>query len=335
MKKPSWISKLEPYAKSGPWKSFFYTITTFIPYFAILSVMFILQVKGYPYWLILLLALAATGFFTRIFIILHDCCHGSFVKTSRKNNILGHISGFFTFTPFFDWQKNHAIHHATVANLDKRGIGDVWTMTFDEYKDASVAKRRFYRFFRNPFFLFVLAPVFLFVVMYRLPQKSTGKKGVFSILITNIVLAGFIIAAYFTVGIKNYIAVQLPIAVLGTSTGMWLFYVQHQFKNVYWAHKEDWDINKAAMNGSSFYKLPWPLPWFSGNIGYHNIHHLKPRIPSYNLKKCYDEIPELHYIIPITLLSGFKSMRLHVWDEETKKLISFRDANKKVKSENK
>jgi omega-6 fatty acid desaturase (delta-12 desaturase) len=233
-------------------------------------------------------------------------------------------------TPFFDWQRNHGIHHANVANLDKRGNGDVWTMTLNEYRSAKFRDRLRYRFFRNPFFLFGIAPPLLFFILYRFPRKSTRRKDYFSIILTNIALALIIVAAYYTVGIKNYFAVQLPILLISTPIGVWLFYIQHQFENVYWDHSDGWDLINAAINGSSFYNLPGPLRWFTGNIGYHNIHHLKPRIPCYNLKRCYDNVPDLHYIVPITLSASFKSLHLHLWDEDTKKLISFKEADKKL-----
>ncbi|TAL36725.1 MAG: fatty acid desaturase [Spirochaetes bacterium] len=330
MKRPDWFDKLQPYAYADISRSLLYICTSVVPYLAMLALMYFVLDAGYPYWTVLLMAVLATGFYIRTFMILHDCSHMSFMKSKYACFILGHVCGVFTFTPFFDWQRNHGIHHANVSNLDKRGIGDVWTMTLAEYRVSAPRYRLLYRFFRNPWFLFVIAPIFLFFIMYRFPQKSTRRKDYFSIAFTNVVLAAIMIASYFTIGIGTYFAIQMPILVLATSTGMWLFFIQHQFREVYWAHQGEWDLISAAMNGSSFYNLPAVLRWFSGNIGYHNIHHAKPRIPCYRLKKCYDEVPDLHYTIPITLFRSFRSLRYHLWDEATGTLLSFGEAREKI-----
>jgi acyl-lipid omega-6 desaturase (Delta-12 desaturase) len=329
MKRPDWFEKLQPYAEPDAFKSSVYVLTSIVPYLFLLIIMFILLNRGYPYRIVLLLSIPAIGFYVRTFMILHDCSHSSFVKSKILSFFLGHFCGVLTMTPFFDWQRNHGIHHASVSNLDKRGTGDVWTMTLEEYCMSNLLVKMQYRFFRNPFFLFGIAPTLLFCVMYRFPQKSTRRKDYFSIVITDLILAMIVITAYKTIGLEKYLAVQLPITVVATSIGMWLFYIQHQFETVYWAHTDKWDLVDAAMNGSSFYKLPEILRWFSGNIGFHNIHHLKPRIPCYNLKTSYDNLPDLHYTIPITLVSGFRSMRLHLWDEESLKLIRFKEAVEK------
>ncbi|MFH0975968.1 MAG: fatty acid desaturase [Spirochaetota bacterium] len=332
MNRPEWFDKLKPYANHDIRRAVFYILTSFVPYLAIVAIMFLMLMRGYPYWIILVVSIFAVGFYVRTFIIFHDCSHTSFINSKKICTILGLFCGVLTFTPFFDWQRNHGIHHATVSNLDKRGTGDVWTMTLDEYKASNFRVRLSYRLFRNPIFLFIIAPVFLFVIVYRFPQKSTRKKDYFSIIFTDIILVFIVITMHYTVGIKNYIAVQLPVIFIATSVGVWLFYIQHQFEDVYWAHGEKWDLISAALKGASFYNLPGALSWFTGNIGYHNLHHMNPRIPCYNLRRCYNEISELHYKPPITLKTGFKSLRLHLWDEETGRLISFKDAHRKMKS---
>ncbi len=326
MKRPEWFDKLKPHAGSDNASALYYISTSVIPYLSLLVVMFLVLRRGYPYWTVLILSVFAAGFYVRSFMIFHDCAHGSFMKSKRISFFLGHLCGVLTFTPFFDWQRKHGIHHATVSNLDKRGTGDVWTMTLDEYRSSHLIRRLLYRLFRNPVFLFLIAPVFLFVVLYRFPHKSKRKQDYFSVAITDVMLLLIVIAAHFTVGINNYIAVQLPVVFMATSAGVWLFYTQHQFEGTYWARGKDWDRIRAAIQGASFYDLPGPLRWMTGNIGYHNLHHINPRIPCYHLKKCYDEITELHDKVPLTLKTGFRSLRLNLWDEGSGKLISFSEA---------
>jgi acyl-lipid omega-6 desaturase (Delta-12 desaturase) len=330
LKRPEWFDKLSPYAAPDSSRSIFFLLTSVPPYLVLFSLMLYLRVKGFPYWMVLILAVPASSFYIRTFIILHDCSHLSFIGSKKFCNILGHVCGLLTLTPFFDWQRNHGHHHANVGNLDKRGIGDIWTMTFEEYRTANLRAQLQYRLFRNPYFLFLIAPPVLFAVLYRFPQKSTRRKDYFSIAFTDVVLALLVWVAFYTVGIKNFLAVQLPILLISTPIGMWLFYVQHQFENVYWAHEEKWDLISASIKGASFYKLPGLLRWVTGNIGYHNLHHLKPRIPCYNLKECYDAVSELHYIQPFSVASSFRALPLALWHEEMQKLISFKAADRLI-----
>jgi len=323
MEEREWLSLIKHYEGADNKKSNLQLLVTFTSYFAIIAAMFALVIMDYPYWTVLLLSLPAAGFQVRIFIFLHDCSHNSYYKSSRACSITGTICGIITFTPFYDWQRSHGIHHASVSNLDKRGTGDIWTMTVDEYRKASTWVKIQYRIFRNPVFLFGIAPVFLFLIIYRLPHKGMRKKDLISIIFTNVMLALIITAAYFTVGITAYIKVFLPVITLATIFGMWLFFIQHQFKKVYWSHSGDWTPVKAAMEGSSFYRLPAVLRWFSGSIGYHHIHHLKPRVPNYRLRQCYNDIPELQKIIPVTLFAGFRSLFLYLWDEKTGEMVNY------------
>ena len=321
------MSRLRPYEGAVVRKSVIQIFTTFVPYLVLMAAMFFILEKNYPYWVVFLLSIVASGFFLRIFILFHDCSHNSFFRSSRACSFFGSIFGFVTFTPFADWQYTHSIHHATSSNLEKRGTGDVWTMTVDEYRSAPKWKRLKYRIFRNPLVLFVIGPLVLVLLLNRLPNKNLRKKEILAVLVNNLMIAVFIVIAYFTIGIKHYLIVQLPVLYLAGVAGVWLFYVQHQFDGVYWSRGEGWDPVKAAMKGSSFYKLPGLFRWFSGSIGYHHIHHLRPKIPNYNLKKCYEDIRELQEIIPVTPFKGFRSMFLHLWDEKEGKLVGFSAVN--------
>ncbi|MBN1532844.1 MAG: fatty acid desaturase [Spirochaetes bacterium] len=307
-------------------KSALQIAATFIPYSLLLTAMFLLHLRHYPYGLVLALALVASMFHVRIFMLLHDCAHNSFFNSPRACAVFGHICGFVTSTPFFNWQRSHGIHHATVSNLDRRGTGDVWTMTVDEYRAADRMKRFRYRLLRNPFVLFGVAPVLLFHVIYRFPGRGMKRRELVSILLTDLAIAAILAAFAATTGLAAYLAVMAPVLYLAGIMGFWLFYIQHQFTRVYWAHDSDWDIHRASMRGSSFYDLPAPLRWLSANIGYHHIHHLKPRIPSYNLRACYEGIPEVRDIVPITLRRSFESLRLRLWDEGTGRLVGFAEA---------
>lgn len=327
--KPEWLSKLKPYEESNLRKSLIQIADSVLPFIALMVGMLILLREDVPYWIVLILAVVTAGFYVRVFIIFHDCCHASFFASRKACAIIGHICGTLTFTAFYEWQRSHNLHHAAVSNLDKRGTGDVWTMTVAEYRAAGRLKKIAYRIMRNPFFLFGVAPVFLFLLLNRLPSKNSGKREYLSLLITNLALAGLVFLAISIFGLTNYLLVQIPVFYVGTVFGIWLFFIQHQFRNVYWARNQDWDFYRAALEGSSFYKLQPLLRWLSGNIGYHHIHHLRAKIPNYNLKKCYDEIPELREITPITLYTSLQSLRLHLWNEETRQLVSFASVSKK------
>ncbi|MDQ3397039.1 MAG: fatty acid desaturase [Deinococcota bacterium] len=283
------------------------------------------------YWLTLLLAVPTAGFLVRIFVIQHDCGHGSFFKSRRANDLIGAVSGLFTFVPYQVWRKRHAIHHAHHAELEERGIGDVWTMTVNEYQRASWWKRASYRVFRNPLFLFVLTPAINFVILQRLPlgvQASwrTGERA--SVWWTNLAIACLLLVASALVGFGAVIMVGLPVMVIAASVGTWLFYVQHQFEKTYWEHTPEWDYTLAAMHGSSYYKLPRLLQWFTGNIGFHHVHHLSPRIPNYNLQRCHDENLVLQGVVKLTLASSLKTVSLALWDEEQRRLVTFREARR-------
>jgi len=275
------------------------------------------------WWLAIPLAMVAGAFLVRVFIIFHDCGHGSFFKSSRANDVFGFITGVLTFTPYFHWRWEHSIHHATSGHLDKRGVGDVWTMTVEEYLNASRWKRFSYQLTRNPVVLFVLAPLFLFLIMQRFPAKKANDRERYSVYWMNLAILGMVVGMSLIFGFTTYALLQLTAMLVAGASGVWLFYVQHQFEGVYWEREGKWDYTTAALQGSSFYKLPRILQWFSGNIGYHHLHHLSPRIPNYNLEKCHHSDPLFQTVKPITLLSSLKSLTFRLWDEKRRQLVGY------------
>jgi omega-6 fatty acid desaturase (delta-12 desaturase) len=271
------------------------------------------------------IAVLAGAVVVRVFIILHDCGHGSFLKSRGANDIIGSVAGVVVFTPYFHWRWEHSLHHASSGDLDRRGIGDIWTMTVAEYLVTSRLTRFLYRLSRNPFVLLVIAPVFMFGVYQRFSSRKANKRERRSVWFTNLGVLAVVTTLSWIFGWKTYLLIQIVITTVGGGIGIWMFYVQHQFEDAYWERGESWDYTLAALRGSSFYRLPKVLQWFSGNIGFHHIHHLSPRIPNYNLARCHDAHILFRDLKPITLAGSLKSARLHLWDEERRKLIGFRD----------
>ncbi len=317
----SWRRVVAKYEAPSLARSLRQIANTIIPYFALLCVMYL--TLDVSYWITLGLAIPAAGFLIRNFIIFHDCGHGSFFKSRKANRILGFFAGVMTFLPSYYWSRQHAKHHATAGDLDHRGDGDVWTLTAQEYLALSRWKRIWYRTYRNPFFLFGVVPLYFFLVYYRYWRPGDNRRVRWSTIRTNAALVGIVSAASLTIGLKAYLMIQLPIMIVASSAGVWLFYVQHQFENTYWERHEEWNYVRHALDGSSFYKLPRILQWFSGNIGFHHVHHLSPRIPNYNLQKCHESHPMFQAVKHITLWSSVKSLAYRLWDEEHKKLVGF------------
>lgn len=321
--RPEWIEIVSRYNKPDNRKSWWQVINSAGSYI----VMWILMIWSlkYSYWITLILAVPAAGFLVRTFIIFHDCGHGSFFRSKRLNAIVGVITGLLVFTPYHRWHRDHHIHHQTVGNLDKRGIGDVATLTVDEYRNRSWLQRFLYRLYRNPFFLFGLAPLLLFVVLYRFPKKYMSVREHVYVQLTNLALVLIVFSMIMAIGWRAYLMIQIPVLYIATVHGVWLFYVQHQFRHVKWSDSSGWDYRTMALEGSSFFRLPAALNWFTGNIGYHHIHHLSPLIPNYNLKKCNDENDLFREIKPITFRTAFESLVLRLWDEKKGMLVSFRE----------
>jgi omega-6 fatty acid desaturase (delta-12 desaturase) len=238
--------------------------------------------------------------------------------------VVGAITGVLTFTPFYHWRWEHAIHHSTAGDLDRRGTGDIWTLTVQEYLQASRWKRFAYRLARNPFVLFVLAPLFLFLVMQRVPSLKAPRRERYSVYWTNLGIGALAAGLIWVFGLEPYLILQLIVVMVAGSIGVWLFYVQHQFEGVHWERGDQWDYATAALQGSSFYKLPRVLQWFSGNIGFHHIHHLSPRIPNYHLEKCHAAEPLFQTVKPVTLWASFRAFAFRLWDEQQRKLVTFR-----------
>jgi omega-6 fatty acid desaturase (delta-12 desaturase) len=272
-------------------------------------------------WLTVPLVVLSGGLLVRIFIIFHDCAHGSFFKSRRANAVVGRIAGILTFTPYSHWRWEHAIHHASAGNLDRRGTGDVWTMTVQEYLAASRGRRIAYRLVRDPLVLFLLAPLFVFIVKHRFPSANANRSCRRSVWFTNAAVLGMAVGLAWIFGLTPYLLIQSSVMAVAGAAGLWLFYVQHQFEGVYWERGEHWDYTAAALRGSSFYKLPKVLQWFSGNIGFHHIHHLSPRIPNYNLQRCHESDRLFEQVKPITLWSSLRCPAFRFWDEQGKKLV--------------
>ena len=320
---PSWREVILKYAQPSLRSSLWQFTNSLIPYFGLLFLMYLsLQVS---YFLTLFLSVFAAAFMVRLFIIFHDCGHGSFFKSSKLNYSTGVFLGILTFTPYGKWHRAHKIHHATVGNLDKRGTGDVWVLTVDEFKNINKWKRRFYRVYRNPLIMFLIGSPLIFLGLNRLTNRHLNRNERLNVYFTNFALLLIVITMYFTIGLKAYLMIQLPVIVIGSVMGVWLFYVQHQFEGVHWYRQEEWDYKTVALQGSSFYKLPKILQWFSGNIGFHHIHHLSPKIPNYKLAKCHRENEIFSEISPITLWASLKTMKLRLWNEQNRRLIGFKE----------
>jgi omega-6 fatty acid desaturase (delta-12 desaturase) len=320
---PDWYPQMAAFRQPDRWKATWQLANTLIPYFVLWYLMIRSIQLGTPYALTLLLAVPAAGLLVRIFVLFHDCVHGSFLRSRRANTFWGYVLGLLVFTPYHDWRSGHLGHHATYANLDARGIGDVWTLTLAEYQSAPWPKRWLYRFFRHPLVFSGLGALGVFVLRNRVPAFWSKHKGLMSVLITNLLIVGLVLGADRIMGWRTFLKIQLPVLWMAGAAGIWLFYVQHQFPGVYWARKGQWDPVRAALEGSSFYRLPVLLNWCSASIGYHHVHHLGPRIPNYHLKACYWAIPALQAVPPITPLASLRCAGLKLWDEEHQRLVAF------------
>ena len=318
----SWIKIVSKYNHPNPVKSWLQFSINLLVFSILWFLMF--ESLSLSYWITLGLSLPTAGMLVRLFIIYHDCSHGSFFKSRRLRTFTGLLIGVLTFTPYFSWSHNHIIHHETAGNLDKRGIGDVWTLTVEEYRGSSLWNKIVYRFYRNPITMFLIGPLYVFLIGNRFTKKGMDKNGRMGVYITNAGVLVFAGSMSLLMGVKAYLLIQFPVIYISGILGFWLFYVQHQFDPSYWTRSDTWDYKRVAMEGSSFYKLPRILQFFTGNIGYHHIHHLSPLIPNYNLARCHRENAMFDKIKPLTFWQSFRAMSFRVWNEQTREMISFR-----------
>jgi acyl-lipid omega-6 desaturase (Delta-12 desaturase) len=316
-----WRERLTPYARPSLRRALLGLATSVLPYFVLTGAMYaLLQISD---WLALALAVPAAGFLVRIFIVFHDCAHGSFLPSRTANKYVGVACAFLVFSPFGSWRHEHAVHHATAGDLDSRGRGDVETLTVDEYHALSPRGRLGYRMVRNPLVMLGLGPLWALVIQPRLIPAWARRRYWREILATDLALAAVLAALCILVGWSAVLIVQLPAAMLAGAAGIWLFYVQHQFEGVYWERHDAWSYANSALRGSSYLKLPRILQFFTGNIGLHHVHHMNPRIPNYNLQRAHDEIPIFHDVPTLSLRDGIRSLRLKLYDEERGRLVGF------------
>ncbi len=320
-----WREALAPYAQPHLGRSLLDLATSVLPYLALsVAMYFALSVS---YLLVLVIAIPTAGFLMRTFILFHDCSHGSFLASRKANLWLGTVLGLFVYSPFLRWRHDHAIHHATSGDLDRRGGGDVRTLTVSEYHALPPRARLGYRLFRNPLVMFGIGPIAALLIGPRIVARSARPRMRDSVIGTNIALAVLIVGLCWLVGWRDYLLVQAPTLLLAGSMGIWLFYVQHQFEDAYWESADTWTYADAALRGSSYLKLPKVLQFFSGNIGLHHVHHLSARIPNYNLQRAHDENAIFHEVPILSLRDGLRAVRLKLWDEEHRRMVTFAEAS--------
>jgi acyl-lipid omega-6 desaturase (Delta-12 desaturase) len=322
--RPAWRDSLAPYAQPDLRRSAVDLATSVVPYVALFAAMYLaLDVS-----VLLTLALAplAAGFLLRTYIIFHDCTHGSFLPSKRANTLLGTVLGLLVYSDFRSWRHSHAMHHASAGDLDRRGDGDVPTLTVTEYRALPWRQKLGYRLFRNPLVMFGLGPIWALVVQPRLVKKGMRPRLRRSVMWTNVGVAAMVGAMIWAMGWQAYLLVQWPAAFMAGMAGVWLFYVQHQFEDVYWENADSWSYADAALQGSSYLKLPKVLQFFTGNIGLHHVHHLSARIPNYNLQRAHDENPIFHGVPQIGFWDGIRAARLKLYDEEGGRLVTWAEA---------
>lgn len=318
-----WNALLAPYRKPVPWRSFAQLASTVL----LLGVLWLAMLWSLEvgYWLTLTLALPAALMLVRLFMLQHDCGHGSFFRSRKANDAIGSVLGVFTLVPYAYWRRTHALHHATSGNLEARGFGDIDTLTVREYLSRPWLKRVLYRLYRHPVVLLGVGPTWQFLLKHRLPLDipREWKREAVSVQLTNLGLASVVVLMWLLVGLDRFLKVQLPITLLAGSMGVYLFYVQHQFEDTYWRYREAWNFFSAGLEGASHLTMPATLQWATANIGLHHIHHVASRIPNYHLQRCYDNHRELQQVTTLTLRGSVRTLRLTLWDEDERRLVGF------------
>jgi omega-6 fatty acid desaturase (delta-12 desaturase) len=327
----NWRAVVAPYAQASRKSSIFQLLTTVA--LLLVALVALYWARKVSYLLTLVLSLPTAGLLTRTFIIMHDCGHGSFFTSRRANDIVGVITGFLTFMPYAKWRREHALHHASSGDLDRRGIGDIYTLTMQEYFSKGWMGRLAYRLTRMPAFLLTVGPVYFFLHQ-RFPslRKGAARDELMSVLLTNISIIGLVAILVLVLGTQTLVTTYLPAYYLSLLGGIWLFFAQHQFEDAYWAEHEEWDYADAAIRGSSYLKLPRVMQWFTGNIGLHHVHHLAPKVPNYKLEAAHNSHPMFQLAPVLRVPDAVKVLRLALYDEEQRKLVSFGEAKRRWRS---
>lgn len=315
--------QVAPYEGSNTKRSIIQIMNTLIPFFLLWFMAY--QAISISYLLSLGISVVAAGFLIRIFIIFHDCTHHSFFRNRTANKVVGTLTGVLTLFPYSQWGHEHSVHHATSSNLDKRGTGDIWVMTVNEYLEAPLWKKLAYRFYRNPFVMFVIGPIYLVLIANRFNRKGARLKERLNTYLTNFLIFGISALLIWGIGWEAFVMVEGPIFFISGSLGIWLFYVQHTFEDSYFEGDQEWEYVKAAVEGSSYYKLPKLLQWMTGNIGFHHVHHLSPRVPNYKLEEVHNHTKPLQNVPTITLSTSLTSIRFRLWDEDRKQFVGFKE----------
>jgi len=316
--------EVAPYENTNTRKSIFQLINTLVPLVVLWYAAY--AALSISYALTLALAIVASGFVVRTFIIFHDCTHGSFFRNKTANAVIGTIAGILTVVPYRQWKHTHSVHHATSGNLEKRGVGDIWVMTVQEFREASFLKRLGYRLYRNPLVMFGIGPTFTFLIEYRFNRRGARMAERLNTYLTNVGIVGLYALLIAAVGWEAFLLVQGPVFLSAGLAGVWLFYVQHNFEDSYFKHDDEWSYVHAAVEGSSYYRLPKVLQWMTGNIGFHHVHHLSPKVPNYELERAHEGVPALAKATTIGIRDSLKSLKFRLWDEELDRFVSFREA---------
>ncbi len=322
--RPFWYEGLAPYMKPNLGLSILDLLTSVVPFFLGWVGMY-LALENVGYWLAFIIGIPTAGFLLRTFIVFHDCTHGSFMPTKKQNHVIGVFTGLLVFTPFARWGHQHAVHHGTAGDIERRGTGDVETATLSEYREMTPKQRALYRAFRNPAIMFTIGPLYSLMIMPRFVPKDERPRIRHSVILTNIALAVIITGMCFLVGPFTFFILEFPVILMAGMAGVWLFYVQHQFEDVYWENSDDWSYADAALRGSSYLKLPKVLQWFSGNIGLHHVHHLSAKVPNYNLQAAHDNNDIFDDVPVLTFWSSFGCTRFKLIDDDTGRLLTWAD----------